>query len=480
MASAETYAEWASAAIQYDKKHKNDRWKNEAESSLYDYQSIQSRLEALRELRGKRDAHGLLFALNEGIHGNLGGMGSSALYDRAKFGTKQLIDDYIEEVVSALEFLGNRRVKKVRLAEKVQFFDRAAHCFGRSALVMSGAGQLLYFHLGVVKALWEQGILPRVISGSSGGSIVAALVGTRSDHELASIFDPEYLAMEAEREVGLMRILSLTSKRRIPIEDVIAAISRLVPDLTFQEAQEKTGIHINIPVAPAGVHQKSRLLNATTSPNVMVREAVLASCAVPGVYPSVTLVAKNVHGEKQPYLPSRRWIDGSIVEDVPLKRLARLYGVNHSIVSQTNPIVLPFVNENKEKQTLWDILQHAGIKTAKEWTLAMGRIARKPLDEQSAFNRMVSSYMSVVSQTYTGDINILPPKRLHNPMRLLSHRTKEETLQMIRDGERTTWPKIEQIRLQTRISRTLDDIRQKYGRSVAFYADTSPHSSESE
>ncbi|NNC77065.1 MAG: DUF3336 domain-containing protein, partial [Woeseiaceae bacterium] len=394
LAAAESYADWVSTAIKFDKKNRNDLWKATAETGLYDYVSIGDRLKTLRELRGKRDAHGLLFALNEGIHGNLGGMGSAALYERAKFGTKQLIEDYIEEVVSALEFLGNRRVKKITVAEKTQFLDRAAHCFGRSALVLSGAGALLYFHLGVVKALWEQGILPRVISGSSGGSLVAALVGTRSDNELTSIFDPEYLAMEVEREVGLMKLLSISSRKRIPIEDVVAVINRLIPDLTFQEAQEKTGIHINISVAPADVHQKSRMLNATTSPNVMVREAVLASCAVPGVYPPVTLVAKNVDGKKQPYLPSRRWIDGSIVEDVPLKRLARLYGVNHSIVSQTNPVVLPFVNENKEKQSLWDILQHAGLKTAKEWTLAAGQIARKPLNEQSSFNRLVSSYMS--------------------------------------------------------------------------------------
>jgi TAG lipase/steryl ester hydrolase/phospholipase A2/LPA acyltransferase len=42
-------------------------------------------------------------------------------------------------------------------------------------------------------------------------------------------------------------------------------------------------------VAPAEKHQNGRLLNAITSPNVFVREAVLASCAVPGIYEPVAL-----------------------------------------------------------------------------------------------------------------------------------------------------------------------------------------------
>ena len=38
------------------------------------------RLRALQEYREKGDDEGLLFALNEGIHGNMGGMGKSILY----------------------------------------------------------------------------------------------------------------------------------------------------------------------------------------------------------------------------------------------------------------------------------------------------------------------------------------------------------------------------------------------------------------
>jgi predicted acylesterase/phospholipase RssA len=40
------------------------------------------------------------------------------------------------------------------------------------------------YHLGVVKALFQAGLLPRVISGSSGGSLVAAWICTAKDSEL--------------------------------------------------------------------------------------------------------------------------------------------------------------------------------------------------------------------------------------------------------------------------------------------------------
>jgi TAG lipase/steryl ester hydrolase/phospholipase A2/LPA acyltransferase len=50
--------------------------------------------------------------------------------------------------------------------------------------MFSGAGSLGHFHTGVVKALLEQDLLPNVISGSSAGSVTAAMLGTHSDEEL--------------------------------------------------------------------------------------------------------------------------------------------------------------------------------------------------------------------------------------------------------------------------------------------------------
>ena len=476
MASAESYDEWANAAKHYDYYNRLDEWKQKEESEHYDNVAIRERLDQLRELRRKSDSHGLLFTLNEGIHGNMSGMGRHDLYEQARFGTKQLIVDYVDEVVSALKYLASGRVRKIHIDEKIEFFDRASHCFGHSALLMSGAGSLLYFHLGVVKALWEQRLMPSVISGSSGGALVAAVIGTHTDEELEKIFDPSFLGIEIEKEAGVWRFPLVGSDTRVSSDEVNDVICRLIPDLTFQEAEERTGYQVNISVAPAETHQTSRLLNSTTSPNVLIREAVLASCAVPGFYPPVTLAAKDEKGNKKAYLPTRKWVDGSVAEDLPIKRLSRLYGVNHTIVSQTNPIVLPFVNAKKQQQTTWDIIQDAGLKTWKEWSLAVARLAQKPAKHSDLATRWLDTFTSVVKQTYTGDITILPSSRAHNPVRALSYRETEEAMDLIRDGERATWPKIEMIRVQTKIGRTLEEIIERLEDSVV--ANAQAHESE--
>ncbi len=52
--------------------------------------------------------------------------------------------------------------------------------FGRSALLLSGGASMGLQHSGVVKCLLESNLLPRVISGASAGSIVAAIVGSKT------------------------------------------------------------------------------------------------------------------------------------------------------------------------------------------------------------------------------------------------------------------------------------------------------------
>jgi NTE family protein len=459
---ATSYEEWRSAALALDEANGMDRWRQKDSTREYDYVSIRIRLDRLRSLRAKHDYHGLLFNLNEGIHGNMGGMGNPALYHRARFGTKNLIEEYVEEIVDALELLGDHAMDEITLEEKLDFFRRAQHCFGQSALMMSGAGMLLYFHVGVVKALWSQGLLPGILSGSSGGAFVGSVLATHTDDELESIFDPEYLVHEIEEAKGLFGTLDKLRPRILEADEIREIAERLVPDMTFQESYERSGRRMNVSIAPAETHQTSRLLNATTSPNVFIREAIMASAAVPGVYPPVTLAARNKYGERQEYLPSRKWVDGSMSDDLPAKRLARLYGVNHFIVSQTNPHIIPFISDSRRKQNALSVVAAATTKTAREWINAGATILRKPISRRPALQRWADTMLAVINQDYIGDINILPPYRIHRPTKLLDHLSAREITSLISMGERATWPKIEMIRIQTRISRVLDRIRNSY------------------
>ena len=455
MAEAESYEQWQEAAVAHDERSGAQAWKNNEKSRRYDYAAIRRRLEVLQAMRRAEDNHGLLFTLNEGVHGNLGGMGSSALYQRAKFGTKQLVVDYVNEVSSALEHLAQPKLKSVSVAEKIDFFNRAHLCFGQSALMFSGSGTFLFFHVGVFKSLWEQDLVPDVISGSSGGALIAAVAGSRAPEELGDIFKPEFLAFEEDIK-SIVRNLAPGKRRKLRKQDLIRIIERIIPDVTFEEAYQISGLKINISITPAETHQKSRLLNAVTSPNVMLREAVLASCCIPGVFPPVSLAAKNVHGERVPYLPSRKWVDGSLSEDLPMKRLSRLYGVNHFIVSQTNPLALPFITSEKRKQGLWNTLSQTALGTMKDWGIAAAHLLQRPISKDAYVNKFIDGYISLVSQTYTGDINILPSSRFLSPTKILAALNTEEVMALLAEGERQTWPLIEQIRIQTHISRTLN------------------------
>lgn len=455
MAKAGSYDEWKELAIEHDERSGANEWKQIEKSRLYDNDTIRDRMTILQAMRKSEDNHGLLFSLNEGIHGNLGDMGSSRMYQKSKFGTKQLIVDYIEEVASALEHLSQPNLSDVTDAEKKDFFHRAHLCFGQSALMFSGSGTFLFFHVGVLKSLWEQNLIPDVISGASGGALIAAVAGSRPADTLGDIFQPDFLEFEDDIK-SIIRNLAPGKRRKLRKQELVRIIDRIVPDITFEEAYAISGLKINITIAPSEAHQKSRLLNAIASPNVMLREAVHASCCIPGVFSPTVLAAKNVKGERVPYLPSRKWVDGSLSEDLPMKRLSRLYGVNHFIVSQTNPLALPFISSEKNKQGVWNTLSQTTLGTMKDWGLAAAHLVQRPIPKDAYVTKFIDGYISLVSQTYTGDINILPSKRFLNPAGMLSARNSEQVMALLSDGERQTWPLIERIRIQTHISRTLN------------------------
>ena len=467
------YEEWRQLAQDHDELSGQKRWREVDQSSQYDYSQIRLRLDRLRSLRSRHDYQGLLFTLNEGIHGNMGGMGRSSLYRRAKFGTKRLIEQYIDEIDDSLRLLAELPAEDISAQDKMDFFYRANICFGRSALMLSGGGVLGFYHMGVVKTLLEQNLLPRVVSGSSAGSIVAGVLGTHTEQELEHFYDPANVHFEAEREASVFSRMFFGSNPQIDVGDLEGIIARLVPDMTFQEAYEKTGRQISITVAPAEPHQRSRLLNAITSPNVYIRSAVMASCAVPGVFPPVMLMAKNVHGEAQPYLPTRKWVDGSIADDLPAKRLSRLYSTNHYIVSMVNPIATPFLSNDKERGRLSAALGSLGIGVGREVLNFYRGIAQKQGDNWPRFNMLLNGIHALMDQEYSGDINIVPSFGWYNPAKILSHLSEKELVDLMEGGEHSAFPAVESMRLCTKISRTMEEILHRFE-----YGDLKPDESD--
>jgi len=470
MVEADSYDQWLELAGEHDRQTGADEWRQNDESKLYDFSNINTRLQRLRRLRNKGDDRRLLFVLNEGIHGNMAGMGKSQLYQHARCGTKVLIEDYINEICESLEQLSPRALDSIPWAERIEFFQRASHCYGRSALMLSGGGTLGYFHFGVLKALIEHGLCPVVISGASAGAFVAAIVGTRSDSEYLALFEDNYLARALTENRGDLKI-GLGSNNNIDMRAIKREMFRMIPDMTFLEAYEKTGRSINITISPAEARQTSRLLNHIASPNVTIRSAVLASSAVPGIFPPVQLQARDMDGKVRPYLPSRQWIDGSFSQDLPAKRLARMYGVNHFIVSQVMP---GLGREPNLRPGIRKITSDASVAATKEVVRGLLDFIQRHATMGPRIGVAMNTLNALIDQRFTADINIFPGYGASSLGMLLKMLSEEEMAELIHAGERATWPKIPAIGTTTRIGRTLDGILHAFEVDEAHWLRSAP------
>lgn len=458
--NAANYDDWYAACREHDRLSGADEWKEVDQSPYYDYELIRSRLAEIRQARQNQDVNQLCFHLQEGLHGNLGNISNPLLYTKSKLGTKKLIDTYLYEVCEALHYVCDNDFKELDFKKKLDFFKNTGGAFGQSAIMLSGGATLGLFHMGVLKALHDEDVelVPNVISGSSAGSIMAGVIGTHTDEELAEMLDPHNLSLEAYKYIGWKGLLG--GKPVLDGDHLEKCLDANIKDMTFEEAYQATGREINITVSPFDRHQNARLLNWKTSPHVLVRKAVLASCAVPAIFPPVTLWAKNVHGEKVPYIPTRKWVDGSVKDDLPVSRLARLYGVNHTIVSQTNPHVVPFISRDSDIPRISNLMWAFAAKNIQmNANLTMELIQNRISSNEIAL--LLDKAQSVMKQKYSGDINLIPPRKASNIFRVLKNPSVEDVQDFIETGERATWSKLSMIRNTTMISRTFISCRKK-------------------
>ncbi|MCK5770567.1 DUF3336 domain-containing protein [Algiphilus sp.] len=446
---AQDYASWHEIAEELDRLEGLDAWRADDASDDYDYLLIKERLAEMRALRSAGEVRHLAFSLHEGLHGNIGNIANPALHGVARCGTKHLIEQYVNEVARCIDYISAGDFPDFPPAEKVLFFKRTGSVFGRSALMLSGGASLGMFHLGVVKALFENGLLPRVLSGSSAGSIIASMVCVRTDEQLPDIFARDGIHLDAFQRVSLRGVLRGGSV--MEGDALQSCLQRNIGDATFEQAFESTRRMLGITVSPAEPNQHGRLLNYLTAPHVMINSATLASCAIPGVFPSVMLQARDFDGDVVPYMPSKRWVDGTLSADLPMLRLARLHNVNHYIVSQTNPHVVPFLRDRQRDD-------HGLLPWVRELAATSGRNALRVTRKHfAAGNAVLAQAYGVVRQRYSGDVTVFPKHSPRQLIRMLANPTADEIDAYIREGERATWPKLARIATQTRISRSLED-----------------------
>jgi len=188
------------------------------------------------------------------------------------------------------------------IEHKLEFFAETRHSYGRTALLLSGGATFGKFHFGLIKALYEQDLFPRIICGSSVGSLVFAVIASYKFSDMNKFFDPHYtferpiLGRITESRLQFLLDLLITGKVVLDTQTLKDYVFPHTGDITFREIFQKNGWNLNITVTDFSINSKPRLLNYLTTPNVVVWSAVLASCAIPGMYAKVDLMQKLEDG----------------------------------------------------------------------------------------------------------------------------------------------------------------------------------------
>ncbi|WVM94152.1 patatin-like phospholipase family protein [Halopseudomonas pachastrellae] len=246
--------------------------------------------------------------------------------------------------------------------------------------------------------------------------------------------------------------------RAMDVDNLRDYLAKIIPDMTFQEAFELTGRKLNITVTGLSTQQAPRLLNAITSPNVLIRSAVMASCSIYGIYPPVTLMCRNAAGETVPYLPGMKWIDGSFADDLPAA-LGQALWCESLHLQHDQPGGAGHQPDPDAPRSRLRNLAHFQARFLKLGAAEAMRFTRDNVRIKSpVINLMQHLTYGVLAQEYTADINIFLRNRWDHPLRLLAPPTREAMHRLIHEGERSTWEKVEMVRNCTAVSRTLDNI----------------------
>ncbi len=183
------------------------------------------------------------------------------------------------------------------------------------AFAFSGGGAFGSSQVGMVRALLERGITPDLIVGTSVGSLHGALLAARPD-EAVEVMTELWTGMDRRALFGGRRdaMVSLARHRSLARFDRLQAM--LAQHLGVDRFEEM--VTPFAAVATEIVTGEPELLS--TGP---VIPALLASSAVPGVFPRVEIA-------------SRTYVDGGVSANVPIRQ-AIAFGAASVIVLDATP-----------------------------------------------------------------------------------------------------------------------------------------------
>ena len=272
---------------------------------------------------------------------------------------KEVIHGYMDEVESCLNYISDMKTNQISetpskssvtedtrriitdLNERMKLLHKLKQNTGSTALMLSGGGAQAMYHAGTIKALIESDLYSKftVISGTSGGSIIAAMCALKTPKELLEDALVPHVATDYMRTgemkkknirwfPPLMEMGAYWMKNKLLVDSKYfkKCCDFYYGDVTFEEAFQHTGKHVCITVSASRVDSggggaQRLLLNHISTPHVTLSSAVGASCALPGVMAPAKLMAKDSDGNLEPFeVDGVEWIDGSVQADLPFRR----------------------------------------------------------------------------------------------------------------------------------------------------------------
>lgn len=481
------YEEWIKNAKELDTFLGNDKWRKQDDYAYYDSKTIHRVRSHMRRYRQQAETDEALPVSEDGtspghprpidelrglveacVKNNFVGFENPRLYSETYYGTKELVQSFVDEVEASLSLLN--KTQQLDTESKRALFKHLHTNYGRSALCLSGGATFAYYHFGVAKALLDADLLPSVITGTSGGALVAALLCTRTNDELKKLIIPalayRITACHDSMHVWLRRWWK-TGARFDSIDWAARCSWFTRGSMTFREAYLRTGRILNVTCVPSDPHSPTILANYLTSPDCVIWSAVIASAAVPGILNPVVLMKKGADGKLSPYSFGHKWKDGSLRTDIPLKALNLHFNVNFSIVSQVNPHINLFffssrgtvgrpVTHRRGRGWRGGFLGSATEQYLKldltKWLKVLRHLELLP-------RPLGQDWSEIWLQRFSGTITIWPKSVPSDFYYILSDPSPARLAHMIRQGQLSTWPKLKFIGNRAKIERLIDQGR---------------------
>ncbi len=448
---ATSWGEWAAAARELDSLDGKTEWREEPP---YNGRVISSATTQLRAARAAGDADEVTRLLSTMMQRNVHQVNDPSLHCSCRVGTKRVVEEFVGELGAAIRWLAALEGHAgLSTREKLALFERFTVCIGHTALCLSGGGALAMYHLGVVDAMIRADALPPVISGTSGGAIIAGVLAIYTDAEmLDTVIRNDISTRFPERwfpPLGQQLYSFFSMGCLVRNDDFAACTRRYFGDITFEEAFKRTGriVNINISASSRGgaSARGALLLNALTAPHVLIRSAVHASCCLPTVMKPTTLLAKDAAGRVVPFSSAAdggedgggEWMDGSFTADIPRDRLSELFHVTQTVVSQVNPhIAIALSRKNPNHGAPFNALRRLEAALSYDIMSRLQILAKLRLLPAMYGPDLKGLFLR---QKYTGDVTILP--NLGGPSCLLRMVTNPDPAMMdvyIREGRAAT------------------------------------------